>query len=276
MASVRKGAKPNHWTILVYVGGSKYAKFPFVGTEAAAKKRAISLEAKKLDGELATPRRITVGEWLATVCGERGDLALSTRCGYKADLGHLTAQLGRIKLSAYRASDGRRYAQQSFLNGNRQTGGPLAVKTVRNRLGLLHSALKKAEKEHLLPPGWKYEMPRMTRNPPTNALTRSEVRVWLDRSRETDDAIPVWLGLCAGLRRGEILGLRRCDVDLQAKVLHIRQTIWWSSDGVAHTKVPKTPNSLRTIELPPAARGASAFEVFRAGQGPPGLAEPAR
>ncbi|HVC81490.1 MAG TPA: site-specific integrase, partial [Chloroflexota bacterium] len=61
---------------------------------------------------------------------------------------------------------------------------------------------------------------------------------------------PIWLvALTTGLRKGELLGLRWCDVELDRAVLHVRQQIV-SVNGRLITGEPKTAAGRRTIALP--------------------------
>jgi len=59
------------------------------------------------------------------------------------------------------------------------------------------------------------------------------------------------VGLSLGLRRGEMLGLRWQDIDLDARRLHVRVALL-IVDGKRVLAEPKTATSLRTIALPPA------------------------
>jgi len=66
-----------------------------------------------------------------------------------------------------------------------------------------------------------------------------------------DGYSPLWLLLIqTGLRRGEALGLRWQDVDLNKGKLSVRQTVECLS-GTAHISTPKTAAALRTITLFP-------------------------
>lgn len=63
---------------------------------------------------------------------------------------------------------------------------------------------------------------------------------------------PVWLlAATTGMRRGEICGLRWQDVDLDAGVLHVRQTVV-TVNGQARRSTPKTAAGRRKIALDPA------------------------
>ena len=69
----------------------------------------------------------------------------------------------------------------------------------------------------------------------------------------------ILLAISTGLRRGELLALRWRDLDLEAQVLHVRQTIvrvrnYDTSGGASRTMLvfqePKTAHSRRTLPLP--------------------------
>lgn len=60
---------------------------------------------------------------------------------------------------------------------------------------------------------------------------------------------PLWyLALATGMRRGELLGLRWKDVDLDGSALTIRQSSTFTSKG-RELDGPKTPGSVRTLAL---------------------------
>lgn len=65
-----------------------------------------------------------------------------------------------------------------------------------------------------------------------------------------DPYLIAWqLGLCCGLRRGELLGLKGEDVDAAAGVLHIRRQLV-RVDGRVFESTPKSLSSIRDIDLP--------------------------
>ena len=63
------------------------------------------------------------------------------------------------------------------------------------------------------------------------------------------------LALSTGLRRGELLGLRWADVDLDGAELHVRQAMQRVA-GELRVAAPKTRHSRRTIPLPALALDA--------------------
>ena len=80
----------------------------------------------------------------------------------------------------------------------------------------------------------------------------------------SDSFDPLWLLLVqTGLRRGEALGLRWQDVDLDRGTLRVRQCVE-ARDGVPHLNTPKTTNALRTTTLFP--ESVAALRAHRARQ----------
>jgi integrase len=70
-----------------------------------------------------------------------------------------------------------------------------------------------------------------------------------------DDLEALWrLALLTGMRRGELLGLRWDDVDLERGVLAVRRTLSRGQGGMWEIGSPKTTSGRRSIALPPSAR----------------------
>ncbi len=82
-----------------------------------------------------------------------------------------------------------------------------------------------------------------------------QLRAYLQHVRE-DRLFAAWfLAATTGMRRGEVLGLRREDVDLTAGTLAVRQAITAVGYRVVVTE-PKTERSRRRISLDPATIAA--------------------
>lgn len=62
---------------------------------------------------------------------------------------------------------------------------------------------------------------------------------------------PIWVAFCAGLRRGELVGLRRQDVDVTKRILHIERAVVCRKSCiiVKATKRPKSERSLPMSEI---------------------------
>lgn len=73
------------------------------------------------------------------------------------------------------------------------------------------------------------------------------------------------IGLCEGLRKGEVLALRWADVDLARRELTVRGT-YTQGLGGAHETDPKNRNARRTIPL--RAYAAERMAAWGPGEGP--------
>jgi integrase len=81
-------------------------------------------------------------------------------------------------------------------------------------------------------------------------LTVEEARTLLRAARQHRLYALYAVALSIGLRRGEALGLRWIDLDLDVGQLHVRQTLQRHS-GEVHFAPPKTRRSRRTVPLLP-------------------------
>jgi integrase len=80
------------------------------------------------------------------------------------------------------------------------------------------------------------------------ALTLEQARAAL---RAAGDDARWWLALFYGMRQGEVLGLRRMDVDLDVGVLYVRQSLQVDTDGSLIFGPPKSRASRRVVPLLP-------------------------
>ena len=86
-----------------------------------------------------------------------------------------------------------------------------------------------------------------------------QLRTFLDSVR-SDRLFAAWLPATTGMRRGEILGLRWPDVDLEGGTLSVRQIRTVARYKVI-TVTPKTERGARTVALDP--QTLSALESHR-------------
>lgn len=174
---------------------------------------------------------------------------------------HLIPAFGKKRLSALTPADVER-----LLNAKLAAGKSLS--TVRRIRSVLVQSLRQAERWSLVsrnvaglvdPPkigrsaGQEGQEPAEQRH-----LSTEEARRLLGAAAGTRLAAPVTLMLATGLRRGELLGLRWGDVDLEAGVLRVRRALGVVG-GRAVLVDAKTPKSRRTLNL-----AGPVVEVLRA------------
>lgn len=103
--------------------------------------------------------------------------------------------------------------------------------------------------------------PYKRQKPKVTILSKEKIKVLLKASSENSWYLEILLGLFCGLRKGEILGLKFSDFDIEKRTVYIRRQI--ASNPVIKkgngSKIdnygmverdPKTPNSFRMLRVP--------------------------
>jgi integrase len=150
----------------------------------------------------------------------------------------------------------------------------LSAQTVQHVHRTLSQALSHAVRLEVLVknPAAQVKPPRPERRE-IKILGKDEIGTLLKAAKGTQLYLPVLVAVTAGLRRGELLGLRWSDLDLKAGTLTVNQSIERIKGKVAF-KAPKTKTSRRSITLPAATvqalqeyRGTQAEERLKLGFG---------
>ncbi|MFV0525867.1 MAG: tyrosine recombinase XerC [Acidimicrobiales bacterium] len=171
-------------------------------------------------------------DWLV---GERRRLKETTWSSYEVAVNRIKGGLGASKLTALAPLDIERFYAELAETGSR-AGKPLSAKSVRNTHVVLRKALSDAERLGLVP-----RNAAAAAKPPT--VRTKDYQTWdSDQlvqffAHVADDryAAAYVVAATTGMRRGEVLGLRWSDVDLDAGQLAVRQTVI-RANGVAVLK----------------------------------------
>jgi integrase len=130
----------------------------------------------------------------------------------------------------------------------------LAPKTVKNIHRLLHSAFKDAVAWHYITynPAEHASLPRQDRrlsNARPAPWTVEQLTTWLDLALNDRYAALWMLVATTGIRRGELAGLRRSDLDLDKRLADVGDDTRVVVDGKSAESDGKTPASNRIISL---------------------------
>jgi integrase len=237
------------WQGQAYVllpNGARVRRTVYGRTRAEVHEKVTALVHQAQRGVPAANTALTVGEYLMIWLDEvaRRKLRPKTYSDYELVVRkHLMPTLGRYRLARLSPSNLRQ-----LLNAKADEG--LAPGTVKKIHVVIGSALQAAVRDDLLTRNVArlVQVP-VPRSEPVGVLDVDDARRLLDAARN-DRLYALWaVALGVGLRKGEALGLRWSDVDLEAGWLQVRQSLQRVA-GHLQLSAPKTSSSRRSVPLP--------------------------
>ncbi len=128
----------------------------------------------------------------------------------------------------------------------------LSASSRRSLYAALRSLFAAAQRDRIVGsnPVEKVSRPKASKVEP-RALTATQVRALIEQAGDHRLAVTIGVIAGTGLRRGELLGLRWEDLDLDGGELHVRRSLSRASDGLKE-RTPKSASGIRTIPLSPA------------------------
>jgi integrase len=256
---VRKRPKES-WEIYLDIGldpvtGKRLRHYETIkGSKKLAKQRLAELEVSIEKGSYIKPKRITLAEWLSnwlngyvtTNCGIR------TAQSYQSEVRrHLIPALGAIPLTQLQPQQLQNYYAHALSQGRVDGKGGLSARTVQYHHRILFEALSHAVKTGLLDRNVAEVVdPPRPEHKSMATLAPEDVPRFLKVARDTPYYLLFYTALYTGMRLGELLGLRWCDVDLDMAFLSVVQALYKRS-GVCNMVKPKSSHSRRRIALSP-------------------------
>lgn len=197
-------------------------------------------------GTYVEPTDLTVGELLNAWHDEHARHHISPRThesyGYLLRA-HILPGLGGYKLDKLKPAQLQSYYAKRLESGS-------AASSVRKEHNLLHAAFRHAVRMGQMATNpADVVVPPKPRRREMHFLTEPETAAMLRAAEDTDLHLPLLIAVATGVRRGELLGLRWADVDLEAKTITVNQTLQEAYGQIAF-KEPKTTRSRRRITLP--------------------------
>jgi len=198
------------------------------------------------DGEAVGHEKLTLAEfaaqWLEAV---EPSLRPATFRRYADMLRvHILPQLGTRQLAKLTPADLQRFYANRLASG-------LSSTTVHHLHVMLHRVLKQAERWGMVSRnvGSMVDAPRRT-FPEITTWNLEQVNHFFTVSDRHDLAALWRLALLTGMRRGELLGLKWEDLDLDRGTLAVRRTLSRGKEGRWELGQPKTAAGRRSIALP--------------------------
>jgi len=237
--------------------GPKY-RYLYGRTRAAVAEKLTKAMADRNSGLMFDTGRLTVGEYLDQWLSDsvRSTVRTSTFERHEAIIRlHIKPTLGHVGLKKLTPAHVRGLYREKLDSG-------LAPATVRKIHSTLHKALSQALSDGLVPRNAAtVEAPRPTPEE-IHPLSEDEARTFLKTAQASGDRFePLYvLAISTGLRRGELLGLRWDDVDLEHGTLRVGRALV-RERGHYTLGETKTRRGRRQINLTP--RTLNALRVHR-------------
>ncbi len=254
---VRKRGKA--WAVVIELDkdpdGKRRQKWHTVqGNKKDAERELTRLLHEINTGVYADTNRMLVADYLQRWLNDyaRSSVAPKTYERY-ADIvnKHLSPALGQFQLAKLRPLHIQAMLTDALDHGRLNGTGGLSARTVVHHHRVLHGALQQAVRWQLLPynPSDGAVPPRAERKE-MQVLDEEQTARLLAAAEGTRMYAPVLVAVTTGMRRGELLGLRWADVDLDEAVCSVQQALSTTADGLAFRE-PKTGKSRRSIALMP-------------------------
>ncbi|PPF29923.1 site-specific integrase [Rathayibacter tritici] len=243
--------KDGRWTGATYVlqpDGGRRRRQVYGTTRAEVSSQLADLKSKTDRGIPASISSWTVesyaAHWLANTA--HGSLKPSTVANYTWMMRkHVVPAVGRHRLDNLTPAHVRELHTKVAASG-------VSSRTVQLAHAVLRTMLSEAMREQLVARNVAtlVRTPRVERTD-VSPWTPQEAALFLETNRSDPHHSLYLAALALGMRKGELLGLRWSDVDLDARELRVRQTVQRLGAGQGMViGTPKTNRSRRTIPLP--------------------------
>lgn len=243
------GHRPEHkcqgrWVanVEVMVDGKRRRKSIYARTSTEARRKLTQALREREQGTLVVAS-MTTGAWLTYWLDNIADVRPQTMRSYRSKVNiYLVPNIGKIRLTELRPEHIRGMYKRMRMDG-------LAEATLRQTHAILRRSLKVAVQEGKLgvSPAERMEAPSTVVNK-REQLTVEQARTVLAAAGES---ARWWLGLFYGMRQGEALGLRWCDVDFDQLIIHVEQSLQTDVDGQLIFGPPKSRTSRRPLPMLP-------------------------
>ena len=227
-------------------------------TQAEVKEKLKKAIEENVGIDYGRAKTYTVGSWLEVWMENYAKVKLRPST-FKTSQGflktHIKPQLGGIPLAELTSLDLQRFYKH-LLDGGRvdrveakKKPKGLAPKTVRNIHQMIGSAYNLAMEQKLVTrnPTQGCALPKVEHKE-MKTLTSYQLGAFFQEARDSGVYELYYLDLATGLRRGELLGLKWTDVDLDRGVLKIQRAISRQNGKVVEAPL-KTKNAYRTLPL---------------------------
>lgn len=259
--SLRYNEKLQRWEyrISYYLPGVSERKRKMFVSKISSKdaiKKAKDFQADIAKGVMVGHSNITVQDWMVEwlEAYKKNTLKVKTYERYESVINSYIKgnSIGKVKVKELLPIQ-----VQQFLNDLLTSGGANGAKLSPRSVNMVRSVLSEALDEAvnnnlLLTNSVLRTKPIKVDKPQMQTLTADEAERLLQKAKTSSYNwyLAIMLGLYAGLRIGEIFGLKWDCVDFKARCIHIRRTLVTTKSGCVMQDSTKTLRSTRSVLLP--------------------------
>ena len=222
-------------------------------SEREAWRKLDQIIARHENGQALKDSKIKFGDWLALWLENHVKVRsrLTTWENYKwvADT-HIIPEVGTVPIKNLRPHHLQELYRQKFESGRGDKKGGLSARTIQLIHRICHAALEQAVREDLIIKNVArvVSLPKRQRKE-IRPMTEEQVKIFLQANKDEPMFAAFFLLVSTGMRRGEVLGLRWSDLDLDKKTVYVQRSWVKSQTQSAKFSEPKTAMSRRVIPL---------------------------
>jgi len=225
----------------------------FRGTKSDAKLKLAELIASVGAGTYVEPRKTTVGEFVSARVDQweaAGDISARTAQRYRELVANqIMPFLGSKTMQKLRALDIEEWHSTLRTSGRANGKGGIAARTIGHAHRVLSKALSDAAKNDLV----SKNVCRLEAAPKVDdeeIIIVQDIPALLAKLPGNRLATPAMVAIFTGMRLSEILALRWTRVDLDGKVIQVREAIEFTKAHGLRFKAPKSKAGRRDVTLP--------------------------
>lgn len=225
--------------------------------------KLLKLRSDAANGINLSPEKVTLAGWIEQWIENYAKLNKKEvtwrayEMNYKAHIKE--SHIGKKLLTKLTTQDLQRFYKEKLESGRKDGSGGLSVGTVIKLHNIIRASLTQAEEENLI----RINVARAVKLPSEREnrkeitpLNEEQITHFLNVIKG-DKYFPAFLlELGTGMRKGELLGLKWEDINLETGELHIKRTLTRLVNGDLVFGPPKTKKSKRNIIIPPRALAA--------------------